>query len=122
MATAKNLEIRNSFDDYEQRVALKVFFAEGNSAAEAHRRLVGLVGKNALSSTSVKSWFQKFREENYDVKDHRGGDRKSGPEKDARIDLIKAAFGETRAWSMDSLSARVGFSRSAFLGRLVIQL
>ena len=47
------------------------------------------------------------------MKEHRGGDRKSVLEKDARIELIKCAFRETRAWRMTTLSARVGFSRSA---------
>ena len=53
-----------------------------------------------------------FRNGNFDVEEHRGGDLRSGPQTDERIGLIREAFEQSRAWSVRSLSAHFGIRYS----------
>ena len=113
MASAVSLELRNSFSLQDQRLILKLFYAQGKSATEARQELKKVVGDNALGKTQVHAWYKRFQDCNFDVSEQRGGDQKSGDEKEKRIEDIKSAFEETKAWSISSLLAKVGFSRSA---------
>ena len=45
------------------------FFNLKKSAAEAHRLLVETYGEAALSEKSFREWFQKFRNDEFDIED-----------------------------------------------------
>ncbi|KAG5347204.1 NOP58 protein, partial [Acromyrmex charruanus] len=51
------------------RELLTYFFNLKKSAAEAHRLLVEAYGEAALSETSCRKWFQKFKNGEFDVED-----------------------------------------------------
>jgi transposase len=116
MATAVNMEARNSISVLEQRTILKVFFLEGNSGAEAHRRLVRIMGTNALSNSAVKFWFARFAEGNWDTTETRGRDHRPSDFTEERIEAVENALDESRAWSLRSLSAKLDIPRSTLHG------
>ena len=122
MATAVNMEARNSISVLEQCTIIKVFFLEGNSAAEAHRRLVRIMGRNALSSATVRVWFARFAQGNWDTKETRGGDQRSSDITQERIEAIENAFDESRAWSLRSLSAKLDIPLSTLHGIITEKL
>ena len=45
------------------------FFNLKKSAAEAHRLLVETYGEAALSDRSCREWFQKFKNDEFDIED-----------------------------------------------------
>ncbi|MBJ5664573.1 hypothetical protein JGG94_23735 [Salmonella enterica subsp. enterica serovar Infantis] len=51
------------------REALLFCFHLKKSAAESHRLLVQAYGKHALSETTCREWFRRFKANEYDVKD-----------------------------------------------------
>ena len=51
------------------------FFNLKKSAAEAHRLLVETYGEVALSVTSCREWFQKFKNGKFDVEDKKRSGR-----------------------------------------------
>ena len=51
------------------RELLIYFFNLKKSAAGAHRLLVEAYGEAALSETSSREWFQKFKNDEFDVED-----------------------------------------------------
>ena len=87
-----NLEARTSFSAENQRHIIKFLFLAGDDANQIHRKLVTVLGRGALTERTVKSWCQRFRDGNFDVEEHRGGDHRSGPQTDERIGVIKEAF------------------------------
>ena len=112
MASSSKEEIKNSFDDFQQRSILKFLFVQGNSAASAHREIGETLQVAAYSKRAVEFWFKRFNEGNYDIKEHRGGDHVSDPEKNQRVALIEQALTESRCWSLVSLSAHTGIPKS----------
>ena len=51
------------------RELLIYFFNLKKSAAEAHRLLVETYGEAAFSERSFREWFQKFKNDEYDIDD-----------------------------------------------------
>ena len=88
------------------------FFLAGDDAKQIHRKLVSVLGAVTLAECTVREWCQRFRSGNFDVEEHRGGDHRSGPQTDVRIAVIRQAFEQSRGWSLRSLSAQFGISRS----------
>jgi len=54
------------------RELLIYFFNLKKSAAEAHRLLVEAYGNAALNERSCREWFQKFKNDEFDVEEHSG--------------------------------------------------
>ena len=111
MATAVNLEARNSISVLEQGVFLKFCFLENLTAAETHRRLQHVMGTNALSDSQVRLWFSRFREGNWTTQETRGRPCSSEAATQERIEEIREAFDESRAWSLRALSEKLHVPR-----------
>ena len=107
-----NLEARASFCTENQRLFIKFLFLAGDSDKQIYRKLVTILGKGAFTERTVNRWCQRFRDGNFDVEEHRGGDHRSGPQTDVRIGVIREAFEQSRGWSLRSLSAQFGIPRS----------
>ena len=103
MATSSDLELKNSFDDRDQRVIMKFLFALKNTAAELYRLMVKVFGKSTVGETTVRRWFQHFKSADYDIEEHRGGDHTSGPESEERVALVQGAFDRSRNCKCGSL-------------------
>jgi transposase len=56
---------------------IRFLHAEGQSAAEIHRRLCRVYGDNVMSGSSVREWCRKFRDGRTDVHDEGGQGRHS---------------------------------------------
>ena len=54
------------------RAAIRFLHAEGQSAAEIHRRLCRVYGDNVISDSYVREWCRKFRYGHTDVHDEGG--------------------------------------------------
>jgi len=51
------------------RGILLYYFIKKKSAAEAHRILVETYSDHALSETTCRDWFRRFKNNNFDVED-----------------------------------------------------
>jgi hypothetical protein len=51
----------------EVRAVIRFLPAEGQSAAETHRRLCRVYGDNVMSNICVREWCRKFRDGRTDV-------------------------------------------------------
>jgi len=59
------------------RAVIRFLHAEGQSAAEIHRRLCRVYGDNIMGDSCVREWCRKFRDERTDVHDEGGQERRS---------------------------------------------
>lgn len=67
------------------REALLYCFNLNKSAVESHRMLVKAYGNDALSQTTCKDWFRRFKNGNFDLSDKK---RENRPKKFEDADLI----------------------------------
>lgn len=93
-------------DDQNQRELLKYLFTKTQNASEAHRELKNTYGKSALELRTVQRWFKKFNSGQFDVEEHRGGNRVPQSTKDDQVKKIEAALVETRDWTLLSLATK----------------
>lgn len=63
--------------EYLRGILLHYFFQK-KSAAEAHRILVETYGDHALSETTCRDWFRRFKNNDFDVEDK---ERSGAPKK-----------------------------------------
>ncbi|KAG5327135.1 SRGEF factor, partial [Pseudoatta argentina] len=63
------------------------YFIQKNSAAEAHRILVQTYGDNALSDTTCRDWFRRFKNNDFELEDK---ERSGAPKKfqDKELELL----------------------------------
>jgi transposase len=61
----------------EVRAVIRFLHAEGQSAAEIHRRLCRVYGDNVMNDSCVRKWCRKFRDGRTDVHDEGGQGRHS---------------------------------------------
>ena len=54
------------------------YFIQNKSAAEAHRILVEIYGDNALSDTTCRDWFRRFKSNDFKLEDK---ERSGAPKK-----------------------------------------
>ena len=54
------------------------YFIQKKSAAEAHRILVETYGEHALSETTCRDWFRRFKNDDFDLQDK---ERSGAPKK-----------------------------------------
>jgi len=59
----------SSFESNKRHLLLIYFFNLKKSATEAHRLLVEAYNDAALSERSFREWFQKFKNDEFDVED-----------------------------------------------------
>lgn len=107
-----DLAAKISFSDENQRAISKFLFLQGHSAAGIHRQLVDVLGTRALNERTVRRCCQQFKEGNWDVREHRGGDHKSTPQTEEQVETIVKALDDNKAWSLRALSANFGIPRT----------
>lgn len=112
LVSQSNMEIQNTFEEQDQRIIIKFFFAQQSTAAECHRSLVRILGRNALDISTVRRWFRRFKAGNYDIKDHRGAHTVQTHESIEIISAIQEAFNQTRSWTIRCLSAKLDITKS----------
>jgi len=59
------------------RAVIRFLHAQGQSAAEIHRRLCRVYSDNVMSDSCVREWCRKFRDGRTDVHDEGGQERHS---------------------------------------------
>ena len=69
------------------------------------------MGTNALSDSQVRLWFSRFREGNWTTQETRGRPCSSEAATQERIEEIREAFDESRAWSLRALSEKLHVPR-----------
>ena len=68
------------------RGILQHSFIQKKSAAEAHRILVETYGDHALSETTCRDWFRRFKNKDFDVEDkERSGALKKFEDKELEV-------------------------------------
>lgn len=101
-------ELKRSISVVEQRIFLKFCFLLKYSNGVSHSLLHKAVGKNALNLRSVENWMKSYKEGRTSAEDAcRSGRPESSSTEEIR-QAIQEALSETRRWSIDKLSARVG--------------
>jgi len=61
----------------EVRAVIRFLHAQGQNAAEIHRRLCRVYGDNFMGDSCVREWCRKFRDGRTDVHDEGGQERRS---------------------------------------------
>ena len=103
-------ELRKSITREEQRAFVKFSILQDHSTGVIHSNLVKLLGKEALSQSTVKYWAAKFRQGETSSQCAAGGDHSNPEILEQRIEQVKACFDESRHWSLRSLASNCGFS------------
>ncbi|KAG5323796.1 MOS1T transposase, partial [Pseudoatta argentina] len=80
------------------------------SAAEAHRLLLEAYGEAALSETSCREWFQKFKNGEFDVEDK----ERSGKPKVYEDAELEALLNEDSCQTQKELALTLGVTTSNF--------
>ena len=68
---------------------------------------------NELYLSMVREWFARFKQNNWDVSETRGGEHTRQEISEERIEAVLNALDQTRAWSIRSLWAHIGIPRSS---------
>ncbi|KAK7871540.1 hypothetical protein R5R35_010343 [Gryllus longicercus] len=87
----------------ELRSVIRFLQAEGNSAAEIHRRMCQVYGEGFMSDGVVREWCRKFKEGRNDVHDEEGQGRKSVATDDL-VYRVDEAVKKNRRFTLTSLS------------------
>lgn len=101
-------KVRETFDDYQQRVFIKCVCFLDWSSSVVHANCVKIFGRSAYSLSTVKYWMKRVKEGNGDVSERRGGSVPDEVLFQQRVDEIKEKLAETRHWSVRSLSNVTG--------------
>lgn len=98
----------------EMRTALLFCYRLKKTAAESHRMLVEAYGDNALSKTTCKDWFRRFKAGDFDVEDK---ERPGLPKKFEDIEL-QELLNENAAQTQQQLAEQLGVSQATISDRL----
>lgn len=102
----------NSISVKDQRVFIKMCMLLNHSSGIIHQSLTKALGDKALPKSTVERWMAKFRKGEFDVEEHRGGDRSDKDVKAERIEMVRNCFDEERHWSLRSLASRLNIPKS----------
>ena len=87
----------------EIRSVIRFLSAEGNSAAEIHRRLCRVYGDGVMSDGSVREWCRKFKDGRTEVHDEEGRGRPSQVT-DELMEEVDKAVRTRRRFSISELN------------------
>jgi transposase len=87
----------------EMRAVIRFLHAEGQSAAEIHRRLCRVYSDNVMSDSRVREWCRKFRDERPDVHDE-GGEGRHSIVTDEIVQKVDQCERGKRRFTMSELS------------------
>jgi [histone H3]-lysine36 N-dimethyltransferase SETMAR len=96
------------------RKALIFCFHLKKSAAESHRMLVEAYGDHALSEAACKRWFQRFRDNDFDVRNKERGK----PPKKFEDTELEAILDEDDTLSQKQMAAMLNVSQQTISDRL----
>ena len=84
------------------------------SAAESHRMLVEAYGDHALSEATCKRWFQRFRDNDFDVRNEERG----RPPKKFEDAELQAILDEDDTLSQKQMAVMLNVAQQTISGRL----
>ena len=99
------------------RELLIYFFNLKKSVAEAHRLLVEAYGDAALSERSCREWFQKFKNDEFDVEDK----ERSGKTKVYEDAELEALLDEDSCQTQKELALTLGVTQQTTSYRLKLK-
>ena len=105
------LALRNSIDDYQQRVFIKFGVLLGWSAANVHKQLSTALTSNAYSVRTVRRWVEDIKNGKIDIGERRGGDRSDSSLEATRLEKIQELLRERRDWSVRTIEATTDIPR-----------
>lgn len=85
------------------RYILQFYYDKGKNAAQAHKKICAIYGDSALSDSTARKWFRRFREGNFDVKDA----LRTGRPITEKVDLILEKIKEDRHISTRDIAAEL---------------
>ena len=100
------------------RAVIRFLHAQGQSAAEFHRRLCRVYGDNVMSDSSVSEWCRKFRDGRTDVHDECGQGRHSTVT-DEIVQNIDQSMRGNRRFTISELSEEFPQISTTILYRIV---
>ncbi|EGI62887.1 Mariner Mos1 transposase [Acromyrmex echinatior] len=96
------------------REVLIFFFHSKKTAAEAHRELQKVYGDAALSETTCRDWFRRFKDDDFDVDDR----PREGRPKTFEDAELEALLDEDPCQTQEELASVLGVTRQAISKRL----
>lgn len=97
------------------RTVLLFLFHSKKSAAESHRTLVEVHGGNALSETTCRDWFRRFKSGDFDVSDK----ERPGQPKKFEDPELEALLDEDPCQTQKQLAEALGVSQQTISDRLI---
>ena len=108
-------ELRHMISNYHNlREVLIFFFHSKKTAAKAHREIQKVYGDAALSETTCRDWFRRFKYGDFDVDDHPCEGRPKNFE-DAELEEL---LDEDPCQTQEELASALGVTRQAISKRL----
>jgi [histone H3]-lysine36 N-dimethyltransferase SETMAR len=98
----------------EMRTALLFCFRLKKSAAESHRMLVQAYGDNALSDTTCRDWFRRFKSGDFDV----GDKERPGQPKKFEDTELQSLLDEDDTQTQEQLAKQLGVAQRTVSDRL----
>ena len=90
------------------------YFIQKKSAAEAHRILVETYGEHALSKTTCRDWFRRFKNDDFDLQDK----ERSGAPKKFKDEELEALLDVDACQTLAGLGKSLGVDDSTVSKRL----
>ena len=84
---------------------MKFAVLQEHSGGVIHSNLERLLGRRAVSRSTVMRWAAQFRRGDPSVEEARGGDHRDAEIRQQRVAQIEACFDESRHWSLRSLAS-----------------
>jgi transposase len=101
-------------EKHHLREVLLHYFILKKSAAESHRMLVEAYGIHALSETTCRDWFRRFKNKDFDVEDK----ERSGQPKKFEDTELQALLDEDDTQTQEQLSEVLNVDRTTVSKRL----
>lgn len=98
----------------EMRTALLFCFRLKKTAAESHRMLVQAYGDNALSETTCRDWFRRFKSGDFDV----GDKERPGQPKKFEDTELQSLLDEDDTQTQEQLAKQLGVAQQTVSDRL----
>ena len=102
----------------EVRAVIRFLHAQGQNAAEIHRRLCRVYGDNFMGDSCVREWCRKFRDGRTDVHDE-GGQERHSIVTDELVQKVDQCLRGKRCFTISELSEEFPQTSRTTLYRIV---
>ena len=112
MTSPSNMDLLKSITVIEQQIFIKFAYLKGETARDAHRQLMKFIVKDALAESTCRYRMNQLKGQRFNVEESRGGNHNASEDSEKRINIVREAFNQSRAWSKKSLSLMISIPQA----------